>query len=73
MVKLIPSDVANELPWLFTYTYNFYLISVYDYKVPSFLAGHFWSLAIEEQSYLFYPFIVFLCSRKQLKFAVTLA
>ena len=48
-----------EMPWLFTYSYNFYLINVYDTKGPSFLTGHLWSLSIEEQFYLFFPFFCF--------------
>lgn len=64
------SSVGMEMTSLFTYTYNFYLINVYDRHGPSFLAGHFWSLSIEEQFYLFYPFLIFLCKTKQLKVAV---
>ena len=59
-----------EMPWLFTYSYNFYLINVYDTKGPSFLTGHLWSLSIEEQFYLFFPFFVFLFKRNQMKIAV---
>ena len=70
VTKWIPSLVEMEMPWLFTYTYNFYLISVYDHTGPSFLAGHFWSLSVEEQFYLFYPFLIFFSKRKQLKFAI---
>jgi peptidoglycan/LPS O-acetylase OafA/YrhL len=63
-------QIVLEMPSLFTYTYNFYLIHVYDLHGPSFLAGHFWSLSIEEQFYIFYPFLIFLCKRKQLQIAV---
>ena len=70
ILKWIPSN--PEMPWLFTYSYNFYLINVYDTKGPSFLTGHLWSLSIEEQFYLFYPFIVFLFKRNQMKIAVIL-
>jgi len=69
-VKWAPQVTSLEMPWLFTYTYNFYLINVYDVKEPSFLAGHLWSLSIEEQFYLVYPFLIFLLKRKQLKVAV---
>jgi len=70
LAKWTSAQVGMEMPYLLTYTYNFYLIHVYDSNGPSFLAGHFWSLSIEEQFYLFYPFLVFLCKRKQLKIAV---
>ena len=71
LAKWAPSEVGMEMPWLFTYTYDFYLISVYSYLEPSFLAGHFWSLSVEEQFYLLYPFLIFLCKGQQLKIAVT--
>jgi peptidoglycan/LPS O-acetylase OafA/YrhL len=52
-------------PWLLTYTSN--LIVAFD---PSFVIplpmGHFWSLAIEEQFYLFWPLIVFALSKRRL-------
>jgi len=70
LLKWVPQLTGPEMPWLFTYTYNFYLINVYDLKEPSFLAGHLWSLSIEEQFYLIYPFLIFFFKRKQLKVAI---
>jgi peptidoglycan/LPS O-acetylase OafA/YrhL len=70
LAKWGSSQIGLEMPYLFTYTYNFYLLHVYDRQGPSFLAGHFWSLSVEEQFYLFYPFLIFLLKRKQLKFAL---
>ena len=64
------SQAGMEMTSLFTYTYNFYLINIYERHGPSFLAGHFWSLSIEEQFYLFYPLLIFLCRRRHLKIAV---
>jgi len=52
--------------WLLTYTVNFYFL----------LGGlkesinHLWTLAIEEQYYLIYPFIVLFCTRRQRLFAL---
>src|SRR4030095_6729718 len=53
LAKWVPSLTNTEIPFLSIYTYNFYLIHAYDRQGPSFLAGHFWSLSIEEQFYLF--------------------
>jgi peptidoglycan/LPS O-acetylase OafA/YrhL len=70
LFKFAPELINSEMPWLFTYTYNFYLISVYDTRGPSFFAGHLWTLSIEEQFYLFYPFMILLFKRKHVKIAV---
>ena len=52
------------LAWLWTYTQNV-LIAVKGWSsVPGpFL--HFWTLAIEEQFYLFWPFLILLLSRRR--------
>jgi len=47
--------------WLVTYTTNFYLSFDYPY-IGSF--NHLWSLAVEEQFYLFWPVLIFLVPRK---------
>ena len=60
---------ANQL-WYWTYLVNWH-IAVEGWH--SFAAiGHFWSLAVEEQFYLLWPIVVWLCSRRKL-FAVSLA
>lgn len=42
-------------PWLITYTINIYQ-SIHTVYVGQF--NHFWSLAVEEQFYLFWPFVL---------------
>jgi peptidoglycan/LPS O-acetylase OafA/YrhL len=37
-----------------------------DGWIPSGMLGHFWSLAVEEQFYLFWPVVVLLCRRRTL-------
>lgn len=48
--------------WLWLYLTNF-VIAVHDYGAFG-LMDHFWSLAIEEQFYMLWPFVVFSLSRR---------
>ncbi len=57
--------VRPALPWLASYTYNFWLAS--RWFTPSFSIGHLWSISVEEQFYLIWPLVVFACSRRSLR------
>ncbi len=48
-------------PWLFTYTSNIYQ-SIHQSYIGSF--NHFWSLAVEEQFYLFWPILLLFIRKK---------
>jgi peptidoglycan/LPS O-acetylase OafA/YrhL len=65
---LYPRLLANQA-WLWTYTAN-YLQATGAHTLPGF--GHFWSLAIEEQFYWFWPAVVYFASRRKL-FRICLA
>jgi len=54
--------VRETLWWQLTYTLNF-LIGLRGWHQP----GHFWSLGVEEQFYLFWPWFVYLLPRPLLK------
>jgi peptidoglycan/LPS O-acetylase OafA/YrhL len=61
--------IVNNQGWLWLYMTN---IAFLVKRTVFFDAGwlrfnHFWSLAIEEQFYLFWPLLVFLLSRRHLK------
>lgn len=48
-------NTRELFPWLITYTSNIYQ-SIHNIYVGDF--NHFWSLAVEEQFYMFWPFII---------------
>lgn len=52
----------GEFFWHLTYTTNFWAVK---YKTWGY-AGHFWSLAVEEQFYLMWPLLVLLAPRSSL-------
>jgi peptidoglycan/LPS O-acetylase OafA/YrhL len=56
-------SVRDYWPWLVTYTTNLYIAVTSSYMGS---AGHLWSLAVEEQVYLFFPFLLFFVARKRL-------
>jgi peptidoglycan/LPS O-acetylase OafA/YrhL len=66
LVFSVPADFPKTLPYLLTYSYNF--LSILDeFKIDLFFT-HFWSLAIEEQFYLFWPFVIFFFNKKALQY-----
>jgi len=56
------SLVKDALPWAFLYGINFY---EQNHTVPVFFS-HLWSLSIEEQFYLIWPFIILTIPKKML-------
>lgn len=53
--------VRENLVYLLTYTFNYALISK---PLPKSAVSHFWSLSVEEQFYLFWPFFVLLLKKR---------
>jgi len=69
------TKVAQNQIWLWTYSSNFATVFAKDETFRSGLvqAGHFWSLAVEEQFYLLWPFLVLSLRRATLvKFSTIL-
>jgi peptidoglycan/LPS O-acetylase OafA/YrhL len=56
-------ELSSKQIWLWTYMHNF-LQAYGPRQLPGL--GHFWSLAIEEQFYLFWPFVVYALGTRSL-------
>lgn len=65
-----PDDYVNNIKWLATFTYN--IKRMFFGEGVSLFFTHFWSLSVEEQFYLFWPFIVYKLSEQRLKFILIL-
>jgi peptidoglycan/LPS O-acetylase OafA/YrhL len=64
-----PDDFGQRAPYLFTFTYNYTrLIPEIDFNSMWFI--HFWSLAVEEQFYLIWPFVVYFLDEKKLRIVI---
>jgi peptidoglycan/LPS O-acetylase OafA/YrhL len=59
------SNAFGATPWLWTYTSNL-LTGWRGWPAVPISVNHFWSLAVEEQFYLVWPFTVLLCARPTL-------
>ena len=57
--------VGDELTWFWLFLQNFSIAAHGDFDNGPFL-DHFWSLAIEEQWYLFWPLVVLSTTRRRL-------
>lgn len=59
-----PAHYNQTITSLLTYTFNYKQVSPSD---DHYVISHLWSLSVEEQFYLFYPLLILLCSRRQIK------
>ncbi len=64
-------DIKGHLGYLLTYTVNMYLFKVDSWVASS--ATHTWTLSVEEQFYLIWPWIVLYVNRRYLKYIFIIA
>jgi peptidoglycan/LPS O-acetylase OafA/YrhL len=55
-------EMRNQQGWLWTYLTNVYVGREGEFSIP--YVSHFWSLAVEEHFYLFWPLLVAYLSRR---------
>ncbi|MBI5934348.1 MAG: acyltransferase [Chloroflexi bacterium] len=55
----------SEMKYALIYVYDFYF--TLDRYIPSYFLTHFWTLAVEEQFYLFWPLFIFITPRKYMR------
>ena len=70
LVVLGIGQAREHLPWLFFYASNIYTALTGEFIQ---FAGHFWSLAVEEQYYLLFPLLALFLVRRRLLVAVVIA
>jgi len=57
------AESASHQRWLWPYGVNFYVAAHNDWVALPYVT-HFWSLAVEEHFYLFWPLVVLICPPK---------
>lgn len=69
LVMSYPVNFKEVAPYLFTYTYNFQPWIEGKFEIDAVFTP-FWSLSVEEQFYLIWPFLIFFLNQKQIKWVV---
>lgn len=68
-VSRIGLDGTASLPWFLVYGFNFYL-AIYQSWPDSSILNHFWTLCVEEQFYLVWPWLVWSVPSRRLPWVI---
>jgi peptidoglycan/LPS O-acetylase OafA/YrhL len=67
LTDVIRTDIRHELIYCLTYTINLYF---WDLKYWGDLTTHFWTLAVEEQFYLIWPWVILLVKKEYVLYPI---
>lgn len=69
LALVVTNRPVDGYAWYFSYLQNYHLgAEIYSQGYIPGIVAHTWSLAVEEQFYLLWPFVVFFLNRKQLAY-----
>jgi len=69
LLFLAGSGDKSRFIYFFTFTSNFYFFSI---KAWDHQTAHLWSISVQEQFYIFWPWVLLLCRRRYLLHAICL-
>ncbi len=69
--KILPNSVSQDFAWYFLYLQN--ILFCINQSWPGGKLSHLWTLAVEEQFYLIWPWVILFISQKWLLIAIIIS
>lgn len=67
--SIVQANVLSAFPYLITYSSNFYFFKIQKFDAE---ISHLWSLAVEEQFYLIWPWLILFSKKKNLLYIIVI-